>query len=82
MGSTLTYIHILPNYIVGIIWYHVNYSLSIDMTTANYLTMNLSNYSIFLSKQSGLKSRLKRRKILGAGYKSPLQILPPASCLR
>jgi hypothetical protein len=34
-----------------------------------------------LSKKSGLKPRLLRRKVFGAGHKSLLQKHPPASCL-
>jgi hypothetical protein len=34
-----------------------------------------------LSKKSGLKPRLLRRKVFEAGHKSPLQKHPPASCL-
>ena len=35
-----------------------------------------------LSKKSGLKPRLLKRKVLGAGHKSPLQKRPAAPCLR
>ena len=46
-----------------------------------YLIINTYLTSL-LSKKSGRKPRILRRKVFGSGHKSPLQKRPTASCLR